>query len=152
MEKHEERSCTWFLEKYGGISIYYIDIERRYTIDDKCINFIKKYVYASIGNPDNPYGNSTDNEYFLIHDDLFDRILSTEQNSDILLVINKYVSFTSINENGTYSRSKLRNRYEIVSYRHQLNRKIQKKVQDYSHKYIDCFKLIVVNPLPKLPD
>ena len=41
---------------------------------------------------------------FFICDCLIDRILETDQNSDIVLkVINKDVSFLSINGNGTYS-------------------------------------------------
>ena len=35
---------------------------------------------------------------------------------------------------------------------HQLQRKRQKKVHDYSQKPIDNFKLIVVNTSPKLTD
>ena len=41
---------------------------------------------------------------------------------------------------------------EMVSFRHQLQRKLQKKVHDYSQKSIDYFKLIIVNPSPKLTD
>ena len=37
--------------------------------------FAKKDGYALTGNPDNPDETSTDNEYFLNHDELFDRIL-----------------------------------------------------------------------------
>ena len=32
-------------------------------------------------------GTSTDHECFCIHDDLFDRILETDQNSDIILKV-----------------------------------------------------------------
>ena len=86
--------CTWFLAKYGGISLYDIDMEKRYSIDDKGINFVKGSRYALIGNKYHPYGTSTDHEYFCIHDDLFERILETEQNYDIILkVINKDPSF-----------------------------------------------------------
>ena len=38
----------------------------------------------------------------------------------------------------------------MVPPRHQLQRKGQKKFDDYSQKLIDYFKLIVVNPSPKL--
>ena len=68
-----------------------------------------------------------DNKYLFIHDDLFDRILETEQNSDIVLnVINNDISLPKINENGTDSRSKLGNRFEIVIPHHQFQRKRQK--------------------------
>ena len=82
---------------------------------------------------------------------MFDIILETGQDSDIVLnVINKYASLPSINDNGTYSRSKLRNSSKTFSLCHQLQRKIQKKVHYYSHKSIDYFRLIVVNLPPKL--
>ena len=44
----------------------------------------------------------------------------------------------------------MRSRSEMVSPRHQFKRKRQKKFHDYSQKSIDNFKLIVVNPSPKL--
>ena len=136
------------------VSIFMILILiKKYYIDDVDINFVKGYGYDLIGNPDNPYGTSAHHEYFFIHDDFFDRILETNQNSDIVLkVIKKDVYFPSINDNVTYSSSKLKNRYEIVSTCNQLQRKLQKKVHDYSHKLIENFKTIVLNPPPKLTD
>ena len=79
-EKHDQGYRTRFLENYCGISLYDIYIEKRYTIDDEDLPFVKKYGYDLIGNPDNPDGASTDHAYFLIHDDLFDRILEIGQN------------------------------------------------------------------------
>ena len=87
MKKNNQRTCTRFLAKYGGLFIYDIDFGNIYSIDDKGINFVKGYIYALIGNPDHPDGPSTDNEYFCIHDDLFNRISETEQNSDIILKV-----------------------------------------------------------------
>ena len=128
MKKNYQITRTRFLEKYGGIFLYDIDFEKIYYIDDEEIHFIKGYVYALIGNPYNPYGTSTHHEYFIIHDDLFDIILETDQNPYIALkVIHKDVSLPSINDNGTYSSSKLRNRSEFFSTHHQLQRKRQKK-------------------------
>ena len=46
----------------------------------------------------------------------------------------------------------MRSRSETVPPRHHLQRKLQKKVDDYSQKSIDNFKLIIVNPSPKLTD
>ena len=71
------------MAKYGWLSLYDIDSEKRYSIDDKGIKFVKGDGYALTGNPDHPDGNSTDHEYIFIHDDLFDIILETEQNYDI---------------------------------------------------------------------
>ena len=41
---------------------------------------------------------------------------------------------------------------EMVTPRHHIQRKRQKKVHDYSQKSIDDFKLIFLNPSPKLTD
>ena len=59
-----QRNRTWFLSKYGGLSIYGIDVEMRYFIDDEDIKFLKRYEYALFGNPENPDGTSTDHAYF----------------------------------------------------------------------------------------
>ena len=83
MKKNYQRTCTCFLAKYGGLSLYKIDTEKRYSIDDKGINFVKGDGYALISNPYYPYGTSTDHAYFCIHDDLFDKILETDQNYDM---------------------------------------------------------------------
>ena len=79
-DKHDQWYYTWFLEKYCGLSLYDIYIENRCTIDDEDLHFVKKYGYDLIGNPDNPDGASTDHAYFILHDDLFDIILETDQN------------------------------------------------------------------------
>ena len=78
MKKNDQRTRTCFLAKYGGLSIYDIDFGKRYSIDDEDIHFVKGYGYALIGNPNHTDGNSTDREYFCIHDDLFNRILETD--------------------------------------------------------------------------
>ena len=51
MKKYDQRSCTRFLAKFGGLSLYDIDTEKRYSIYDKEINFVKGYGYDLIGNP-----------------------------------------------------------------------------------------------------
>ena len=61
-EKNDRRTCTWFLKKYGGLSLYDIDTEKRYSIEYKGIHFVKVYIYALVGNPDHTYGTSTDHE------------------------------------------------------------------------------------------
>ena len=110
-EENDQRTCTRLLAKYGGLSLYGIGFEKIYSIDDEDFHFVKKYGYALIGNPDHPDGTSTDHGYFWIHDDLFDIILETDHNLDIILkVIHKEASFSSINDNSTDSRSKLRSR------------------------------------------
>ena len=59
----------------------------RYCIDDEDIHFVKVYGYALIGNPNNPYGTSTDREYILIQDYFFDIIIEIYQNYDIILKV-----------------------------------------------------------------
>ena len=81
MKKTYQRTCPRFFAKYGGLYIYDIGAEKRYSIDDKEIHFVKGDGYALIGNPNFPDGSSTYHEYFCIHDNLFDIILSTEQDS-----------------------------------------------------------------------
>ena len=107
MKKNEQRTRTHSSAKYGGLSLYDIDFEKRYSIENEYINFVKGGEYDFIGNPGHPNGISNYHEYFFIHGDLFNIIIENEQNLDIALkVIHKYVSFPSINENSTYSRSK----------------------------------------------
>ena len=94
MKKYDQRSRTRFLAKYGGLSLYDTYFRKRYSIDGKGIYFVKVDGYALIGNPDHPYGTSNDQKYLCIHDDLFDRILETNQNSYIALkLIHKGISF-----------------------------------------------------------
>ena len=153
MKKNDKITRTCFLAKYGGLSLYDFNFGKRCSIDDEYIHFVKGYGYALIGKQYNPEGTSTDHEYPCIHDDLFERILEIDRNSDIILkVIHKEPPFSSINDNSTDSRSKMRSRSEMVPPHHQLQRKRQKKVDDYSQKSIDNFKLVIVNPSPKLTD
>ena len=83
----DQRSRNCFLEKYDGLSLYEIDLNKRYTITNEYISFVKKYVYALIGNPDHPNVTSNNHEYFIIHDDLFDKCLATDHNTDIALKV-----------------------------------------------------------------
>ena len=40
MKKDDQRYCTRLMTKYIGLSLYDIDTEKRYSIDDKEINFV----------------------------------------------------------------------------------------------------------------
>ena len=57
IKKKNLRYSTHFLEIYGGISLYGIDPNKRYTIDHGEIRLVRKYGYALIGKPDHPDGN-----------------------------------------------------------------------------------------------
>ena len=62
-------------------------------------SLIKKDRFSLIGNPDAPDSTSTDHEYFPIHDNLFDKILSPNQNVGIsVIIIPKDVSQPIMNE------------------------------------------------------
>ena len=39
MKKNDQRTCTRFLEKYGGLSLNDIDFEKIYSIDYEDIHF-----------------------------------------------------------------------------------------------------------------
>ena len=112
MKKNDERYVNRVLAKYGCLYIYDLDLNQRYTIDHEYICFVKKYGYNLIDNLDHPDGTSTHREYFFINGDLFDQILTTNQNDKISLnIIIKNLYLPSINDISTYPRNKLRNRY-----------------------------------------
>ena len=124
MKKDDQIYCTCFLDNYGWLSLYDIDMENRYSIYDKEIYFVKGDKYALLGNLDHPDGSSIDHEYFCIHDDFFDRILETGQDSDITLnVIHKVTSLSSINVKRSNSISEKYSMSEMVIPRHQLQSK-----------------------------
>ena len=128
LKKDDQRYGTCFLAKYGGLSLYDIDTEKIYSIDKKEMYFVKGEGYALIDNPDFPDGSSTNHEYFCIHDDLFDRILATDQDSDISLnLIHRETSLTSINVKISSQISENYNMSEMVTPRHQTQRKRRKK-------------------------
>ena len=39
MKRKDQRTCTHFLAKYGRLSLYDIDFEKGYSINDEEINF-----------------------------------------------------------------------------------------------------------------
>ena len=41
MKKDYQRYLTRFLAQYGGLYRYYIDTEKRYSIDEKEMHFVK---------------------------------------------------------------------------------------------------------------
>ena len=74
------------------MSLYGEDDNKRYTIDHEYINYFEKTVWSLIGISDEPYGSSKYHGFFSIHEDLFDRILSTHKNKGIKLnTIGKYL-------------------------------------------------------------
>ena len=41
MKKNDQRTCTRFLEKYGGLSLDDIEFGKRCSIDDLYIQFVR---------------------------------------------------------------------------------------------------------------
>ena len=153
MKKYEQRYHTRFLAKYGGLSLYDIDTEKRYSIDEKEMHFVKGEGYALIGNPDFPDSSSADHDYFCIHEDFFDRILATDQDSDISLnLIHRETSLPPINVKRYSQRTEKCSMSEMATPHHQLQRKSRKKMNDYSQKSIDDFELVLVTLSPKVTD
>ena len=55
MKKNDQRNCTRFLAKYGGLSLYDTDFGKGYSIDNEDTRFVKGDGYALVGNPDHHY-------------------------------------------------------------------------------------------------
>ena len=93
-------------------------------------------------------------EYFCIHDDLFDRIKATHQDQ---LFLWKF-SFNELNEDESQSEAtethndRIQNKKRTAtkySTKHNLQRKRQKPVE-YRKNSFDDFRLMIVDPHPKL--
>ena len=84
---------------------------------------------------------------------MFDRILATEQYSDITLnMIHRETSLPSINVKRSSQRLEKSIMSEMVTPCHQIQRKRRKKMNDYSQKSIDDFELVLVTPFRKVTD
>ena len=96
----------------------------------------------------------SDHEYFCIHDDLLDRIQSTHQDRSFLLRFisnepNEYESqseATETHNDQIQNKKRTGNKYLT---KHTLQRKRQKSV-DYRKNSFDEFRLMIVDPHPKL--
>ena len=64
MNKNDQRTRTRFLYKYGLLSLHGIYFDKRYSIYDEDIHFLKGYEYVLVGNPYHPDGTSTYHEFF----------------------------------------------------------------------------------------
>ena len=82
---------------------------------------------------------------------MFDRILATEKDSDITLnVIHREASLLSIIVKRSNQRIEEYSMSEMVTPRHQIQRKRRKKMNENLQKSIDDFELVLVTPSPKL--
>ena len=88
-----------FLSKYGTLSLYDEYQKKISTNDHEQLEFNKNYGWNLIGTPEKSDGNFSDHEYFCIHDDLFGRIQSNNQDRNIIC---KFIS-NEPNENESQS-------------------------------------------------
>ena len=147
-------SKSIFIEKYGSLALYDEDLKKIIIIDHDILELNKTDGCTLIGIPEKENGTLSDHEYFLIHDDIFDIIQSTHQDRNILW---KFIS-NEPNENESHSKTTEIHNYNIqntkrtttnYSTKHTLQRKGQKNV-DYRKKIFDDFRLMVLDPPPKL--
>ena len=124
-------SKAMFLAKYGSLALYYEDLEKRFIIDHKQLEFDKTGEWTLIGIPEKEEGSLSDHEYFCIHDDLFDQIKSTHQDQMFLW---KFL-FNELNEDESQSEAtethndKIQNKKRTAnkySTKHNIQRKRQK--------------------------
>ena len=96
----------------------------------------------------------SDHDYFCIHDDMFERIKSTDQDQTFFWKF----SYNEITEDESQSEAIGTQNYKIqnkkrsankYSTKHTLQRKRQKQV-DYRDNSLDDFSLMIVDPHPKL--
>ena len=73
-----------FLAKYGSLALYDEDLEKRFIIDHEQLKFDKTDGWTLIEIPEKEDGAFSDHEYLCIHDDLFDRIKSADQDQNFL--------------------------------------------------------------------
>ena len=76
-----------FLEKYGSLVLYDEDVKKIFIIENEVLQFDKISGCNLIGIPNEINGLMSDNEYFCIHDIIFDKIQSTHQYNNISLNI-----------------------------------------------------------------
>ena len=73
-----------FLAKYDSLDLYYEDLKKIFIIDHEQLQFDKNDEWDLIRIPEKPDGTLFDHEYFCIHDDIFDRIQSTNKDRNIM--------------------------------------------------------------------
>ena len=143
-----------FLAKYGSLDLYDEYQKKRFIIDHKQLEFDKMDGWNLIGIPEKEDGTLSDHEYICIHDDMFDRIKSTHQDHFFLWNF----SYNEITEDESRSEAierhndKIQNKKRTAnkySTNHNLQRKRQKPV-DYRNNSFDDFRLMIVDPPPKL--
>ena len=143
-----------FLAKYWSLALYDDDPEKIFIIDHEQLQFDKTDGWNLIGIPEKEDGSLSDHKYFCIHDDLFDRIKLTDKDQNFLWKI----SFNELTEDESHSEAtetqndKIQNKKRSAtkySTKHTLQRKRQKPV-DYRKNSLDDFRLMIVDPHPKL--
>ena len=154
INNNSQVSKTMFLAKYGSMALYDEDMKKIFIIDHEILEFNKTDRWTLIGIPEKEDGTLSDNEYFCINDDIFYRIQSTHQDRIVLWNF----SYNEQNEDESQSEAtdthndKIQNKKRtanIYSTKHTLQRKSQKPVE-YRNNSFDDFRLMIVDPHPKL--
>ena len=91
--------CAVFLATYGSMSLYVEDLEKRFIIEHEQLKFDKNDGWTLIEISEKPDWTFSDHEYYCIHDDIFDRIQSANQDRNIIY---KFIP-NEPNENESYS-------------------------------------------------
>ena len=147
-------SCTIFLEKYGSLDLYDEDLKKIFIIDHKQLQSDKNSGWTLIGIPDKPDGTLSDHEYLGIHYDLFDIIKSSHQDRNIMwkFILNEPNVKKSQSESTKIYDDKIQNKKRSITKKltkHTLKRRREKTV-DYREKSFYYFRLIILDPSPKL--
>ena len=99
IESKRQLSCTMFIAKYFSLALYDEDLKKRFIIDHELLQFDKNDGWTLIEISEKPDWTFSDHEYYCIHDDIFDRIQSANQDRNIIY---KFIP-NEPNENESYS-------------------------------------------------
>ena len=84
IKNKRQLSKAIFPAKYGSLALYDEDLNKIFIIEHEILEFNKTDVWLLIGIPKKEDGTFSDQEYFWIHDDIFDRMQLTHQDRNIL--------------------------------------------------------------------
>ena len=143
-----------FLAKYVSLDLYDEYLENRFIIDHKQLEFDKNAGWTLIVISEKPDETFSYHEYFCIHGDVFDIIKSTHEDRNIMWKFISYepneiesrIEATDIHDNNIQNKKRSITK---KSTNHTLQKKRQ-KIVDYRDKSFDDFRLIIVDPPPKL--
>ena len=142
------------LAKYDSLDLYDENLKEIFIIDHEQSQFDKNDKWNLIGIPEKLDGTLSNHDYFCIHDYIFEIIQSTHQDRNILwrFISNEPNEDESQSEVTEIYNDKIQNKNRTAnkySTKHTIQRK-RKKPVDYRNNSFDDFRLIIVDPFPKL--